>query len=75
MEAFLPTLGWIGFDPTNDLVAGERHLAVAFGRDYSDVPPSQGVFKGEAESRLSVGVSVRKTANSRRNFQGTVSRR
>jgi transglutaminase-like putative cysteine protease len=63
IEAYLPTLGWIGFDPTNDLVAGERHLAVAFGRDYSDVPPSQGVFRGEAESRLSVGVAVRKIAS------------
>lgn len=63
VEAYLPSLGWVGFDPTNDLAAGERHLTVAFGRDYSDVPPSHGVFKGEAESRLSVGVSVRKTAN------------
>jgi hypothetical protein len=33
---------------------------VAVGRDYADVPPSRGVFKGEAESRLSVGVAVRK---------------
>jgi hypothetical protein len=32
---------------------------VAIGRDYSDVPPSRGVFKGDAESQLSVGVSVR----------------
>jgi len=61
-EAFLPSLGWIGVDPTNDLMACERHLAVAIGRDYSDVPPSRGVFKGEAEGRLSVGVSVHKTA-------------
>jgi hypothetical protein len=52
--------GWIGIDPTNDVLARERHLAVAVGRDYTDVPPSRGVFKGEAESRLSVGVSVRK---------------
>ncbi|MGH7024425.1 MAG: transglutaminase family protein [Caulobacteraceae bacterium] len=64
VEAFLPTLGWIGADPTNDLVACDRHLAVAIGRDYADVPPSRGVFKGEAEGRLSVGVSVRKTADS-----------
>ena len=62
VEAFLPSLGWIGFDPTNDIMAGERHLTVAFGRDYSDVPPSHGVFKGEADSQLSVGVSVRKAS-------------
>ena len=58
IEAFLPSLGWVGFDPTNDLITSERHLSVAIGRDYNDVPPSHGVFKGESESRLSVGVSV-----------------
>jgi transglutaminase-like putative cysteine protease len=60
VEAFVPTFGWVGIDPTNDILARERHLAVAIGRDYTDVPPSRGVFKGEAEGRLSVGVSVRK---------------
>jgi transglutaminase-like putative cysteine protease len=59
VEVFLPSLRWIGFDPTNDVLACERHIAVAIGRDYSDVPPSRGVFKGDAESQLSVGVSVR----------------
>jgi transglutaminase-like putative cysteine protease len=60
VEAYIPLCGWVGIDPTNNVLARERHLAVAVGRDYSDVPPSRGVFKGEAESRLSVGVSVRK---------------
>jgi transglutaminase-like putative cysteine protease len=59
LEIYLPSLRWIGFDPTNNILAGERHIAVAIGRDYSDVPPSRGVFKGDAESQLSVGVSVR----------------
>ncbi len=59
VEVFLPSLRWMGFDPTNDILAGERHIPVAIGRDYSDVPPSRGVFKGDAESQLSVGVSVR----------------
>ena len=60
VEVFLPTLRWIGFDPTNNIVAAERHIACAVGRDYSDVPPSRGVYKGEAESELAVGVTVRK---------------
>jgi len=60
VEVFLPTLRWIGLDPTNDILAGERHIACAVGRDYRDVPPSRGVYKGEAESELSVGVTVRK---------------
>lgn len=58
VEAFLPKLGWIGFDPTNNLICGERHIRVAVGRDYSDVPPTRGIFKGNADSELSVAVRV-----------------
>jgi transglutaminase-like putative cysteine protease len=58
VEAFMPELGWIGLDPTNNLVGGERHIRVAVGRDYADVPPTRGVHKGEAESELSVLVTV-----------------
>lgn len=59
VEALLPGLGWVGFDPTNNLMAGERHIRVAVGRDYADVPPTRGVFKGTAESELSVAVQVK----------------
>jgi transglutaminase-like putative cysteine protease len=58
IEAWLPRLGWIGFDPTNNLIAGSRHIRVAVGRDYGDVPPTKGVFKGKAESELNVSVQV-----------------
>jgi transglutaminase-like putative cysteine protease len=58
VEVFLPSLRWIGLDPTNNILAGERHVAVAVGRDYGDVPPSRGVYKGEADSELDVAVSV-----------------
>ncbi len=64
VEVFLPSLRWVGFDPTNNTHAGERHIPVGVGRDYSDVPPTRGVFKGDAESRLSVGVSVRRATSS-----------
>lgn len=60
LEVFLPSTRWIGFDPTNNTLAGERHVSAAIGRDYSDVPPSRGVYKGEAESQLAVGVNVRR---------------
>ena len=60
VEVFLPSLRWVGFDPTNNVIAGERHIAVAVGRDYGDVPPSRGVYKGEQDSQLVVGVMVRK---------------
>lgn len=59
VEAYLPNLGWVGFDPTNDLVVTNRHIAVAIGRDYADIPPTRGVFKGKVESQLSVAVRVR----------------
>lgn len=58
VEAYLPELGWVGFDPTNNLIVGERHIRVAVGRDYADVPPTRGVYSGEAKDELSVGVSV-----------------
>jgi len=58
VEAFLPGLGWIGLDPTNDMLCGERHIRVAVGRDYAEVPPTRGVYKGGGESELSVAVTV-----------------
>lgn len=58
VEALLPELGWVGFDPTNNVLAGERHIRVALGRDYADIPPTRGVFKGNARSELSVAVKV-----------------
>lgn len=61
VEAYLPSLGWIGFDPTNDIMAQERHIRVAVGRDYADVPPTRGTFKGLADSELAIAVSVQPT--------------
>jgi transglutaminase-like putative cysteine protease len=58
VEAFLGDAGWVAFDPTNQLVGGERHIRVALGRDYADVAPTRGVYKGDAESTLSVVVTV-----------------
>ena len=57
-EALLPGLGWVGFDPTNNLIAGDRHIRAAIGRDYADVPPTKGTFKGDATSELKVSVRV-----------------
>jgi transglutaminase-like putative cysteine protease len=66
VEAFVPPCGWVGFDPTNNVLAGERHVRVAVGRDYDDVPPVRGVFKGPANSELAVAVSVRPAQAPRR---------
>lgn len=59
VECYLPEQGWVGFDPTNNMLANERHVVVAYGRDYADVPPTRGVLKGDAYSLLEVDVSVR----------------
>jgi len=61
VEALIPQLGWVGFDPTNWLVAGDRHIRTAIGRDYADVPPTHGIFRGRANSELTVAVRVTPT--------------
>jgi transglutaminase-like putative cysteine protease len=58
VEALMPHLGWVGFDPTNNLVAHRRHIRTAVGRDYADVPPTHGIFRGKTESELYVAVHV-----------------
>ena len=58
VECLLPGLGWVGFDPTNRLVSGERHIRTAIGRDYADVLPTHGMFRGRTKSELTVAVRV-----------------
>jgi transglutaminase-like putative cysteine protease len=53
---------WVGFDPTNDVDPGDRHIVVARGRDYSDVPPLTGIFSGGRTSTMAVDVQVTRTA-------------
>jgi transglutaminase-like putative cysteine protease len=58
VEVCLPDVGWTGIDPTNNLLTGARHIRVAVGRDYADVPPTRGVYKGEAEVKSELVVAV-----------------
>lgn len=58
VDVLLPQLGWVGFDPTNNLIAHHRHIRTAVGRDYSDVPPTHGIFRGKTSSELYVAVHV-----------------
>jgi transglutaminase-like putative cysteine protease len=58
-EAYTPMHGWRGFDPTNNLVASTAHIKMAIGRDYADVPPTRGTFRGQADERLTVTVETR----------------
>jgi transglutaminase-like putative cysteine protease len=58
VEVFLPNLGWLGLDPTNNQVVAGRHVKVAIGRDYADVPPIKGTYRGTGKRTLSVDVLV-----------------
>ena len=58
VDVLLPHLGWVGFDPTNNLIAHHRHIRTAVGRDYADVPPTHGIFRGKTSSELYVAVHV-----------------
>jgi len=59
-EAFVPSLGWVGVDPTHGELAGEGHVVVAVGRSYADVPPNRGVYRGDAEEKIQVKVTIEK---------------
>jgi len=58
VDTLMPRLGWVGFDPTNNLLAQHRHIRTAVGRDYADVPPTHGIFRGKTNSELYVAVRV-----------------
>jgi len=58
-EMYLPEIGWVPQDPTLGKPVGLQHVRVAYGRDYGDVAPVRGVYKGHAGQRLSVDVRVR----------------
>jgi transglutaminase-like putative cysteine protease len=56
VELLFPSAGWIGFDPTNQCIVGPNFVKVAMGRDYRDVPPNKGVYRGNATESIRVQV-------------------
>jgi transglutaminase-like putative cysteine protease len=57
-SAYVPDLGWLDFDPTNNVLPSDRHITIGWGRDFSDVSPLKGVVLGGASHSVSVGVDV-----------------
>jgi transglutaminase-like putative cysteine protease len=51
-------LGWVDFDPTNDLMVAGDHIVLAVGRDFSDVSPVDGIIVGSRKQKLDVAVDV-----------------
>jgi transglutaminase-like putative cysteine protease len=59
---YVPQLGWVDFDPTNDCLPAERHVTTAWGRDYADVTPIKGVIFGGGAHTLKVSVDMQRIA-------------
>jgi transglutaminase-like putative cysteine protease len=57
-ELYLPPHGWVAIDPTNDVLVDDRFAKIAVGRDYRDVSPVRGVYKGASRSTMSVNVEM-----------------
>jgi len=62
IEAYVPGYGWAGYDPTHDRQADDRYIRVAGGRDYADIRPINGTYRGSATKELRVEVQVRENA-------------
>ncbi len=58
LAVFCPTIGWIDFDPTNNMIPSDQHITLAWGRDYDDVSPVRGVVLGGGEHTISVDVVI-----------------
>ncbi len=58
VSLFVPGMGWIDFDPTNDLIVAEEHIVLGWGRDYGDVSPVRGVILGGGQHFVTVAVEV-----------------
>lgn len=59
IEAYVPGFGWAGYDPTHDRPSDERYIKAASGRDYADIRPVSGTYRGGKTSSLVVDVKVR----------------
>jgi transglutaminase-like putative cysteine protease len=58
ISTYVPSVGWVDFDPVNNTIAGEGHVTVAYGRDYADVTPIRGVLVGGGRHAVRVSVDV-----------------
>jgi len=59
VSVYVPGSGWLDFDPTNNVAPALAHVTLAWGRDYSDVPPTKGVSLGGGRQTVEVEVRVR----------------
>jgi transglutaminase-like putative cysteine protease len=60
VEVLIPGAGWIGLDPTHNRPVDETYIKVAVGRDYDDVPPMTGNYRGTTDRKMDVRVDVKR---------------
>ena len=58
-SVYIPTFGWVDFDPTNNQIPQNQHIITAYGRDYYDVPPLKGVIYSSGDNKMKVAVDIR----------------
>ncbi|MEQ1857862.1 MAG: transglutaminase family protein [Longimicrobiales bacterium] len=63
IEAWIPGFGWASFDPTHDRVADDRYVRLAIGRDYADIRPVNGTYRGAPTRSMKVDVTVREASH------------
>ena len=66
VDAYVNSNAWLSVDPTHDCLQTANYVRVAVGRDYSDVPPTRGIYKGQAKETLSVNVSCQRLSTAER---------
>jgi len=57
---FIPGMGWMEFDPTNNQIPGDQHITIGWGRDYADIAPLKGVLFSSSTQQLKVSVDMRR---------------
>jgi transglutaminase-like putative cysteine protease len=63
IDAWIPGFGWASFDPTHDRVADDRYVRLAVGRDYADIRPVNGTYRGAPPRSMRVDVTVREASS------------
>lgn len=63
IEVLVPGFGWVGYDPTHDRPVDERYVKIAAGRDYADIRPVSGTYRGAPTRELRVEVTVREAVD------------
>lgn len=58
IEVLIPGFGWVGYDPTHDRPADDRYVKIAAGRDYADIRPVSGTYRGASTKELRVEVNI-----------------